>query len=219
MQTASPEGSVLFTYVQTDEFCERYETSKAVTTSSWESSNHLTKKLIKDPRNRQKAIEAASVLLANSDQGFKQMLGGQPLRQQQLGCIQTILPSSDALDYIACIQLYFITMLQTQTVSSIIRLQQLLRTINLCCMQMLNFHAMFIMADLGNEHTVAGSSEKVLCVIRTHQDGSFDMTPGFNSGGHKCRFEDDFGGYLVTEQAETPSSQPICMSLLNDVVA
>lgn len=147
------------------------------------------------------------------------MLGGQLLRQQQLGCIQTILPLSEALDHIACIQIYFITMLQSQTVLSIRSLQQLLGTIDLCCMQMLNFHAMFVMADLGNEHTVAGSSEKVLCVIRTHQDGSFDMTPGFNSGGHKCRFEDDFGGCLVNEQAESPSSQPICMSLLNDVVA
>lgn len=58
---------------------------------------------------------------------------------------------------------------------------------------MLNFHAMFIMADLGNEHTVAGSNEKVLCVIRAHRDGSFDMTPGFSTPGQRIRFEDDHG--------------------------
>eukprot|EP00878_Enallax_costatus_P019540 GHUV01020615.1.p1 GENE.GHUV01020615.1~~GHUV01020615.1.p1 ORF type:complete len:419 (+),score=117.15 GHUV01020615.1:376-1632(+) len=128
--TASPEGCILFTYVQTDEFCERYETSKAVTTSSWESRNHLTHKLIRDPRNRQK---------------------------------------------------------------------------------MLNFHAMFIMADLGDQHTVAGSNEKVLCVIRTHHGGSFDTTPGFNITGQKCRFEDDHGG--IYEYVIEPASHTAAPSL------
>lgn len=52
---------------------------------------------------------------------------------------------------------------------------------------------MFIMADLGDEHTVAGSSEKVLCVVRAHHDGSFDMTPGFSTAKQKYRFEDDHG--------------------------
>jgi hypothetical protein len=65
--------------------------------------------------------------------------------------------------------------------------------LRLLVLQMLNFHSMFIMADLGDEHTVAGSSEKVLAVIRAHRDGSFDMTPGFNAPGQKTRFEDDHG--------------------------
>jgi hypothetical protein len=58
---------------------------------------------------------------------------------------------------------------------------------------MLNFHSMFIMADLGDEHTVAGSKEKVLAVIRAHRDGSFDMTPGFTTAEQRIRFEDDHG--------------------------
>lgn len=62
---------------------------------------------------------------------------------------------------------------------------------------------MFIMADLGDEHTVAGSNEKVLCVIHTHQDGSFDMTPGFSSAGQKYRFEDDHGGSPAAAGAST----------------
>lgn len=52
---------------------------------------------------------------------------------------------------------------------------------------------MCIMADLGDETTVAGSNEKVLCVLRAHTDGSFDMTPGFTSTAQRYRFEDDHG--------------------------
>eukprot|EP00775_Hariotina_reticulata_P010980 gene10980-11135_t len=128
--TAPPEGSLLFSYVQTDEFCERFETARAVTTSSWEHENHLTAKLISNRRNRQK---------------------------------------------------------------------------------MLKFHAMFIMADLGDEHTVAGSSEKVLCVLRAHHDGSFDMTPGFSTAKQKYRFEDDHGG--MYEYVIEPASRNAAPSL------
>lgn len=70
----------------------------------------------------------------------------------------------------------------------------------MCCwpLQMLNFQSMCIMADLGDETTVAGSNEKVLCVLRAHTDGSFDMTPGFTSPAQRYRFEDDHGGLLDT---------------------
>ncbi|WIA30296.1 hypothetical protein OEZ86_000384 [Tetradesmus obliquus] len=126
--TAGPDGSLLFSYVQTDDFCERYETSRSITTSRWEGQNHLANKLLVDPRNRQK---------------------------------------------------------------------------------MLNFHSMFIMADLGDQHTVAGSNEKVLAVIRAHRDGSFDMTPGFNAPGQKTRFEDDHGGiYEYTIELASRGAAP-----------
>lgn len=62
---------------------------------------------------------------------------------------------------------------------------------------MLNFQSMCIMADLGDETTVAGSNEKVLCVLRAHTDGSFDMTPGFTTPAQRYCFEDDHGGYTV----------------------
>jgi hypothetical protein len=70
----------------------------------------------------------------------------------------------------------------------------------MCCwpLQMLNFQSMCIMADLGDETTVAGSNEKVLCVLRAHTDGSFDMTPGFTLPAQRYRFEDDHGGSLDT---------------------
>lgn len=63
----------------------------------------------------------------------------------------------------------------------------------LVCLQMLNFQSMCIMADLGDATTVAGSNEKVLCVLRAHHDGSFDMTPGFSMPAQRYRFEDDHG--------------------------
>lgn len=59
--------------------------------------------------------------------------------------------------------------------------------------QVLNFQSMCIMADLGDETTVAGSNEKLLCVLRAHHDGSFDMTPGFSTPAQRYRFEDDHG--------------------------
>lgn len=58
---------------------------------------------------------------------------------------------------------------------------------------MLNFQSMCIMADLGDEATVAGTNEKLLCVLRAHHDGSFDMTPGFSAPAQRYRFEDDHG--------------------------
>ena len=52
---------------------------------------------------------------------------------------------------------------------------------------------MFLMADLGDEHTVAGRSEKVLARLRAYPDGSFDISPGFCTPGQSYRFEDDNG--------------------------
>jgi len=60
MQSASPEGSVLFSYVQTDDFCERFEASRSITTSRWEGHNHLARKLATDARNRQKVSTAGA---------------------------------------------------------------------------------------------------------------------------------------------------------------
>jgi Meckel syndrome type 1 protein len=57
---APPEGSLLFSYVQTDDFCEKYETGRSITTSKWEGQNHLANKLLVDPRNRQKVGNCAS---------------------------------------------------------------------------------------------------------------------------------------------------------------
>lgn len=62
-----------------------------------------------------------------------------------------------------------------------------------CLLQMLKFQSMCVMADLGDETTVAGSNEKVLCVLRAHHDGSFDMKPGFSTPAQRYRFEDDHG--------------------------
>ncbi|KAF8069461.1 MKS1 [Scenedesmus sp. PABB004] len=74
---------------------------------------------------------------------------------------------------------------------------------------MLNFHAMFLMADLGDETTVAGSREKVLCVLRAHQDGTFDMTPGLSAPGQRHRFEDDHGGiYEYTVELASRAAAP-----------
>jgi hypothetical protein len=52
--TQPPEGSPLFTYVHTDPFCEAAETAKAVTTSGSEGGNHLVRRLLRQPRSRQK---------------------------------------------------------------------------------------------------------------------------------------------------------------------
>lgn len=58
------------------------------------------------------------------------------------------------------------------------------------------------MADLGDETTVAGSNEKVLCVLRAHHDASFDMTPGFSTPAQRYRFEDDHGRLSTSLAAE-----------------
>jgi hypothetical protein len=69
---------------------------------------------------------------------------------------------------------------------------------------MLNFQSMFIMADLGDETTVAGCNEQVLCVIRAAHDGSFDMTPGFSAPGQRLyHFEDDHGARACACTAHT----------------
>lgn len=46
--------------------------------------------------------------------------------------------------------------------------------------RMMKSYVMYIMADLGDEHSVAGSQEVELVVIKAHPDGSFDMKPGFS---------------------------------------
>lgn len=61
-QAAPPEGSLLFSYVQTDDFCERFEASRCVTTSKWEGLNHLARKLATDARNRQKVRRSQMVM-------------------------------------------------------------------------------------------------------------------------------------------------------------
>jgi hypothetical protein len=63
--------------------------------------------------------------------------------------------------------------------------------------QVLGFKPMFIMADMGEETTVAGYSEKVLAVLKAQPDGSLDMQPGFCAPGDRYRFEDDHGGHAV----------------------
>lgn len=67
--------------------------------------------------------------------------------------------------------------------------------------QVMSFRAMYLMADLGDEHTVAGFNEKVLARIRAHPDGSFDIQPGFCRPGQSYRFEDDNGGWAVQQAA------------------
>jgi hypothetical protein len=54
LQTEDPEGSLIFSYVQTDDYCDSYEINKEVTTSKRESTNHLVQLLLKNVRNRQK---------------------------------------------------------------------------------------------------------------------------------------------------------------------
>ncbi|GBF94402.1 hypothetical protein Rsub_07216 [Raphidocelis subcapitata] len=71
---------------------------------------------------------------------------------------------------------------------------------------MLNFWSMYIMADLGEEGSPAGSSEKVLVALRAYPDGSFDMAPGFSGPGRRYRFEDEHGGiyeYTVENASHT----------------
>jgi hypothetical protein len=72
----------------------------------------------------------------------------------------------------------------------------------------MSFRAMYLMADLGDEHTVAGCNEKVLARIRAHPDGSFDIQPGFCRPGQSYRFEDDNGGWA--EQAAASKVLQLC---------
>ena len=75
------------------------------------------------------------------------------------------------------------------------------------------------MADLGDEHTVAGCSEKVLVSIRAFPDGSFAMQPGFSTPGSKYRFEDDHGEptpkYLAQELYRAYHCKHMTMSRFN----
>lgn len=72
LQTAGPDGSLLFSYVQTDDYCERYETSRSITTSRWEGQNHLANKLLVDPRNRQKVGSWASQTRTQQQHKYEQ---------------------------------------------------------------------------------------------------------------------------------------------------
>jgi hypothetical protein len=80
LQTAPPEGSLLFSYVQTDDFCEKYETSRSITTSKCEGQNHLANKLLVDPRNRQKVRNCELIVQASTHACTGSAV---PLRQQQ----------------------------------------------------------------------------------------------------------------------------------------
>jgi hypothetical protein len=62
-------------------------------------------------------------------------------------------------------------------------------------LQVLCSRSMLLMADLGDDTTrQAETCERVLCVLRTHADSGFDMTPGFSEPGQpKYRFEDNNG--------------------------
>lgn len=59
-QGGTQQCSVLFTYVQTDEYCDRAEMERHVTTSSREHSAPLVQKLLLNPRNRQKVRSGGS---------------------------------------------------------------------------------------------------------------------------------------------------------------
>lgn len=58
--------------------------------------------------------------------------------------------------------------------------------------QVLNFQTMYIMADCTAEKSQAGCDEKVLVQIRAHPDGSCDIRPGLHPE-KKYRFEDGSG--------------------------
>lgn len=162
MQSSPPEGSILFSYVQTDEFCERFEASRCITTSRWEGQNHLARKLATDARNRQKV---RAVWLSHAHRKALCTWQGKASPVWALQAVLLRVQLHDVCALCCC----------------------------LVCLQMLNFQSMCIIADLGDATTVAGSNEKVLCVLRAHHDGSFDMTPGFSTPAQRYRFEDDHG--------------------------
>eukprot|EP00967_Tisochrysis_lutea_P082265 scaffold113905_cov19-Tisochrysis_lutea.AAC.2 len=51
-QDAGEQGSMLFSYVHGDEFCERQETDKALTTSSGEKAAPLFRKVMGDNKKK-----------------------------------------------------------------------------------------------------------------------------------------------------------------------
>lgn len=53
----------MFTYVHSDEFCDREEMCKSVTTSANEEKNPLVHKMMHDAKNRQQVGEEKSMLL------------------------------------------------------------------------------------------------------------------------------------------------------------
>ena len=54
MQATLPEGSLLFSYVTTDDACEAYQLDRAVTTSTGERRNRLLHRLLHESRERRK---------------------------------------------------------------------------------------------------------------------------------------------------------------------
>ncbi|PNW74559.1 hypothetical protein CHLRE_12g495350v5 [Chlamydomonas reinhardtii] len=54
-------GSILFTYVQTDEFCDSQELGRAVTTSPYEEENLLVSKLLSNPKGRAQVLTFRSM--------------------------------------------------------------------------------------------------------------------------------------------------------------
>lgn len=58
--------SVLFSYVQTDDYCDRAEMDRHVTTSAKEHSAPLVQKLLLNPRNRQKVRRSTAAQRAHT---------------------------------------------------------------------------------------------------------------------------------------------------------
>ncbi len=53
LQDIPSQGSVLFSYINSDDFCDQEDILKRVTTSEAEKDNRLFKKLMSDPKSRQ----------------------------------------------------------------------------------------------------------------------------------------------------------------------
>lgn len=68
-QVEDPQGSVIFSYVQTDAFCDATELSKAATTSPWERANHLVARLLREPRARQQMLGSFRSMYIMADLG------------------------------------------------------------------------------------------------------------------------------------------------------
>lgn len=60
-QDPKAQASVLFSYVHSDDFCEREELLKTVTTSAYEQEAHLYVKLMGSAKGRQEVGGAAWV--------------------------------------------------------------------------------------------------------------------------------------------------------------
>ncbi|KAL6765691.1 ciliary basal body-associated, B9 protein-domain-containing protein [Haematococcus lacustris] len=63
---AHGEGSLLFTYVHSDEFCDQEELSKTVTTSNYEHENPLYNRLMSNPKHRQEVLNFRTMYIMAS---------------------------------------------------------------------------------------------------------------------------------------------------------